>query len=142
MPRKKQTKTIIKIENSEEFKQLVNSSVEEVNALTALAEKSGIDSAEAKSRVASIYLRNLQQSDDIVATAKKNVAELMTRIQLDRAINPEEELVSDKYLKLFKMQNEALKLIASMEPKTIKHSVQVDDDKMVFDVKEGVYNDE
>lgn len=141
MPKKKQQKSLVRIENSAEFQKLVNDSMAEMEQMTNLAIKSGLEPQKAREKVASIYLHNLQQSDDIVGLAKKNVAELMTRIQLDRAINPEEELVSKKYVQLFKLQNDALKLISSMEPRQVNHKVQVDDDKMVFDVEEGVYQE-
>lgn len=136
--------SVVKIENSAEYKQLVEQSIREVEEMTNLAIKSGMDAEKAREKIASIYLRNLQQTDDIVSLAKKNVAELMTRIQLDRAINVDEELVSDKYIKLFKLQNETLQLISRMEPRKLEHAVQLDDDKMIFEIKEGVYteNDE
>jgi len=135
-------KTAVVVENSAEFKKMVDESIAEMDTLTQVALKAGMDPAKAKEKVASIYLRNMQQADDVVACAKKNVAELMTRIQLDRAINPDTELVGDKYVKLFKLQNEALKLIKDLEPKQINHRVQVDDDKMVFPITEGVYEEQ
>lgn len=129
------------IENSPEYQKMVNQSLDEMNGLAKVMEKSGISKDEAEKKVAAIYLRNLQKSDDLVACAQKNIAELMTRIELDRAINPEEELVSKKYIQLFKLQNESLKLVQSMKPKQINHSVQSDNDKMVFDIKDGVYDE-
>ena len=133
--------TIVRIQNEDEYKLLVNQTIAEMDDLTEIAISSGMDAAHAKEKVAAIYLRNLQMSDDIVTTAKKNVAELMTRIQLDRAINKETELVSDKYIKLFKLQNETLKLIQDMEPKKMSHKVQTDDDKVIFKLKEGIYEE-
>lgn len=139
MVRKKPTKTTVQTVNSPEFKTLVDQSIAEMDSMTKILEQSGVSSEEAKAKVASIYMNNLKMADNVVTCAKKNVAELMTRIQLERTINPDTELVSDKYIKLFKLQNEALKLIKDLEPTGATFKAQVDDDKMVFDVKEGVY---
>ncbi len=128
--------SVIRVQASDEYRQLVNDTIEEMDELTNLAVRSGMDPAKAKEKIASIYIHNLQMTDDLVLTAKKNVAELMTRIQLDRALNKEDELVSDKYIKLFKLQNETLKLIKDMEPKKITQKMQFDDDKLIFRIKE------
>lgn len=132
---KNDARNMLRVQNSKEFKMLVDQSMQEMDEMTSLAVKAGMEPELAKTKVQALYLRNLQMSDDLVTTAKKNVAELMTRIQLDRVVNPDEELVSDKYIKLFKLQNEALKLIKDMEPKTIRQHVQIEDDKMVFDLR-------
>lgn len=142
MAQKKNQKSVAVVEGSAEFKKLVDDSIAEMDAVTQVALKAGMDPEKAKEKIASMYLKNLQQADDTVACAKKNVGELMTRIQLDRAINPDEELVSKKYIQLFKLQNEALKLIKDLEPKQVNHKVQVDDDKMVFDITDGVYEEQ
>lgn len=141
MVKKKKQDSITKIENSEEFRNLVNQSITEMENMIQVAEDAGMDPETAKNKVASMYVRNLQQTDELASLAKKNIAELMTRIQLDRALNREEDLVSDKYIQLFRLQNEALRLLKSLEPKSVKHMVQVQDDKMFFDIKDGVYEE-
>lgn len=128
--------SIVRVQASPEYRQLVNQTIEEMDELTKLAIKSGLPPEQAKEKIAAMYIQNLQMSDDIILTAKKNVAELMTRIQLDRALNPDEELVSEKYIKLFKLQNETLKLIKDMEPKKITNKMQIDDDKLIFKIRD------
>jgi hypothetical protein len=64
-----------------------------------------------------------------VAMMQKTLAELQTRIELDRMMNPEEDLVSEKYVDLLDTQMRALKTLSSIEGKTVNHKVQVQDDK-------------
>lgn len=142
MAKKNTSKSIAKLQGEEQFKKLVEESLKEMDQLTTIAVNAGLNPEKAKEKIASIYVRNLQQTDDLMALAKKNIAELMTRIELEKMVNPDTELLGDKYVKLFKLQNEALQLLHKLEGKVVTHKVQVDDDKMVFDVTEGVYKEQ
>ena len=119
--------------------------------------------------VQSIYLDNLRKADDLQALAKENIANLMMKqkvsTELKRAMyqnqlkkaeqQGDEEAVNqvnqdilkhlvntDADYKIFKAVNEGLKTMKSLEPRKVAPGSHSGDDKMVFDIEDGVYTEE
>lgn len=77
-----------------------------------------------------------------VAMMQKTLGELATRIELDRILNPEQDLVSEKYQQLLELQMKAIMTLNKVGDKTITHKVALEDDRemrapMFIDVKEN-----
>lgn len=87
---------------------------------------------EARLEVHQLYARNLRQFADPVAGAVGLLAELKTRADLDRVINPEQEFLSDKYLKVLDEMRKTLTLVEKFGKKEYSVTVQkLDDEHMV-----------
>lgn len=139
----KKAKKDVAILNSSEMKKLVEDSITDMNHLTRIVENQ-LDVAtdeEARKYVQSIYLRNLKSTDEPVAVAKRLLAEGLTRMELQKQIEPEKELVGKEFTRNVKLTADLLKLVKDMQPREVNHFVQVDDDKMVFDIVDGVYDE-
>lgn len=126
------------------MRELVDSSMREIDTLHGLAANLNLDTPDVRKAIESIYLRNLKYVDEPVTVAKKLLAEGLTRIELDKLRikdNPEEKLLSKDFKEAVKMTETLCKLVKDLEPRQINHTFQVDDDKMIFDVTEGVYEE-
>jgi hypothetical protein len=115
--------------HGKEMRELVNQSLQEMDAMTNALARAGENPVDAKLKVQQLYFKNLKLAGTPVAMMQKTLAELQTRIELDRMMNPEEDLVSDKYVDLLDTQMRALKTVAQLEGKTTTHKVQIQDDK-------------
>lgn len=89
----------------------------------------GVNEADAKLKVQQLYFKNLELAGTPVAMMQKTLAELATRIELDRIVNPGQDLVDDKYTDLVDLQIKALKTLHSMGDKTITQNVTIRDDR-------------
>lgn len=129
----KKAKTNIQLTNSKELKQLVNDSMAEMDRLQSALEDAGHNEADAQLLVKQMYFKNLKMAGEPVAMMQKTMAELATRIEVDRIVNPEQDLVSEKYQKLLELQMKALKTQASLEKKITIDVQNSDDRTMSFD---------
>lgn len=138
----KREKKDVALLNSKEMQKLVSDSFEDMNHLTGIAKNAGVDSNQVKEQIQSIYLRNLKSTDEPIAIAKRLLAEGLTRMELQKMLDSETEFISKEFKQNVKLTSDLLKLVKDMEPKNKSHFVQIDDDKMVFPVVEGVYEEE
>ena len=122
-------KTISEVRSSKELTELTNHALEEMNNMTRTLTETGVSEAEAKLRVQQLYFRNLEMAGQPVAMTQQLLAELMTRIQVDRTINPEKDLLSDKYMELLDQMRKTITLLSKTQDKTVTHNVNVMDDR-------------
>lgn len=142
MANKKTAKTDVAIINNPEFKKLVDDSLKEMDMLYGIiASDENTTNLIAKEELQKIYLRNLKFADEPVAVAKKLLAEGLTRMELAKLTTPQTELLGKDFKQNVKLTSDLLRLVKDMEPKVVKHQVAVDDDKMVFPIIDGVYNE-
>lgn len=113
--------------NDKDYKKLVNDSISEMDTMQQALTNAGINGADARLMVQQAYLRNLKMAGTPGAMMQKTLGELATRIELDRMINPEADLVSEKYQDLVELQMKAIKTLSSLE-KNITVTVQNKDD--------------
>ena len=140
----KKSKSDIAIINSPEMKELIDSSLHEMDVLYDEAVGTGLDAEQVKAKIQSMYLRNLKYADQPVAIAKKLLAEGLTRIELDKMRTkdePDEQMVSKDFKQAVKLTADLCKLVKDMQPREVTHRVQADDDKMIFDINPDVYED-
>jgi len=137
-------KSDVAIINSPQMKQLVKESMQEIDSLYALASNVELNTPDVKKAIEAIYLRNLKYVDEPVVIAKKLLAEGLTRIELDKMRvkdNQDEKMLSTEFKEAVKMTETLCKLVKDLEPKSISRLAQIDDDKMVFEVIDGVYEE-
>lgn len=128
---------------SKEYKQLVDNAMREMDVMEKNLVKAGLDKEEAKLRVQQIYFNNLQTFSEPENAAIALLAELKTRIDIDRIKNPEDDLLSERYLKLTEEMRKTIDLVRKTKPATISHRVQsVDDRSMKFGEFIDVEDDE
>jgi len=138
----KKSKTDVALLNSKELKGLVDESMTEVDNMLQIAENAGFESEDFKQTLRNVYLKNLKKTDEPVLIAKKLLAEGLTRIELQKMIKTEEtDFVSKDFLRAVNLSKDLLKLVKDLEPKKITHNINTNDDKMIFDIKEGVYEE-
>jgi len=118
--------------NDKKYRQLVNDSISEMDNMANALEVTGMNKADAELMVKQLYFKNLKMAGEPAAMMQRTMAELATRIELDRKINPEADLVSDKYQKLLDLQMKALKTQASLDKKFNVQIQQADDKVMNF----------
>ncbi len=116
--------------NNPKYKEIVDQSIAEMDAMALALTKAGKSPKEARLIIEQEYFKNLKMAGEPAAMMQKTMAELATRISLDRIMNPEADLVSEKYQKLVDLQIKALKAQASLDKK-ISLNVQGYDDKAV-----------
>jgi len=116
--------------NDPKYKQIVDQSIAEMDAMTLALTNAGKSPEEARLIIEQEYFKNLKLAGEPAAMMQKTMAELATRISIDRVMNPEADLVSEKYQKLVELQIKALKAQASLDKK-ISLNVQGYDDKAV-----------
>jgi hypothetical protein len=127
-----QEKTALKTVHSKEMRALVNSSLAEMDAMTAALTDAGVSKEEAELKVQQLYFKNLKMSGEPAAMMQKSLAELATRIELDRIINPDADLVSDKAITLIETQMKAIKMLHSMNKVSNVVVHRADDRDMKF----------
>lgn len=133
-PGKEKKKPLDVIMNSKAYKSLVNEAINTINSAQFAMTAAGYSTDDAEMFVKQRYLQNLQTFSDPVNGAIALLADLKTRIDVDSKINPDPELVGDKYLKLLEEMRKTLKLVSDMKNKVVHHKVQViDDNIMTFD---------
>lgn len=133
MAAKKPAKSNIQLANDKELKKIVNESIEEMDRMKLSLTSTGMNEADAELTVKQAYFKNLKMAGQPAVMMQKTMAELSTRIELDRIINPEQDLVSDKYQQLIELQMKALKTQASLEKKVTLNVQNADDRSMNFD---------
>jgi len=116
--------------NDPKYKEIVDQSMAEMDAMALALTDAGKSPEEAKLIIQQEYFKNLKMASEPAVMMQKTMAELATRISIDRVMNPESDLVSEKYQKLVDLQIRALKAQASLDKK-ISLSVQGYDDKSV-----------
>ena len=167
---KPEVKSIIKTKASKEYRQLESKTAEQMdNWSKAMAKVRGQTPEEVKNEISAFFLDSLRKTDDLPTLAKVNLATLEMKEQIkldtrykilqrkyekaqsqadeegmDSALAQIEELMTntDADYKKFKAINETAKLLHSMKDKVVTVRTQDQDDKMVFDIKDGVYTEE
>jgi len=117
------------------FNSLVNSAMHEMDVMTRNLAKGGMNEADARLKVQQLYFKNLQTFSDPVTGSIALMAELKTRIDLDRLTNPDADLVSDKTLKLFEEMRKTTKLVLDAKGKVVRHDVGKLDDAYMQNTK-------
>lgn len=121
-------KGAIKTMNSAEMRALVDQSMSEMDNMTHALVHAGENPVDAKLKVQQLYFKNLKMAGDPAAMMQKTMAEMSTRIELDRIINPDtEDLVSEKYKDLVELQMKAIKTLNSLAP-SVTHNINIKDD--------------
>lgn len=116
--------------NDPKYKEIVDQSIAEMDSMAFALSNAGKSPEEARLIIEQEYFKNLKMAGEPAAMMQKTMAELATRISIDRIMNPEADLVSEKYQKLVDLQIKALKAQASLDKK-ISLNVQGYDDKAV-----------
>ena len=129
MVKKELTKTTGTIMNSKEFKGLVDNALSDMDVMETALVNGGLEKSEARLKVQQIYFKNLKTFSDPTNAAIAIMAELKTRIDLDRVLNPEESLVSDKYVELLDQMRKTVDLVRKTQSMNITHKIQSADDK-------------
>jgi hypothetical protein len=124
--------TALKTANSAEMRALVNESLADMDAMQATLEASGMNPVDAELAIKQAYFKNLKMAGDPATMMQKSLAELATRIELDRVINPETDLVSDKYRELLDLQMKAIKTLHSIDKQSSANIHKHDDGQMKF----------
>lgn len=133
MKNEDKVKSTAAIMNSKEFKNLVDGAMNDVNVMEKNLIDAGMNPADARLKIQQIYFRNLKTFSEPETAAISILAELKTRIDLDRVINPEQDLVSDKYVNLLDQMRKTIDLVRKTKDKKIVHEVQkLDDGSMNF----------
>lgn len=124
---------LVKNSNSKEFNQLVDNSIREMEAMTQALVNSGENYIDAKLRVQQIYLHNLETMSHPATASIALLAELKTRIDIDRVINPEKEILSDRYIELLDQMRKTINLVHTTQKAAPQFKeIQTDDASMKF----------
>jgi hypothetical protein len=107
----------------------VDAAMHDIAAMTAALTKAGLSEEQARLKVQQIYFHNLQTFSDPLAASIALLAELKTRIDLDRVINPQSSLINGQYLDLNEEMRKTIKLVLEAQQKGVAFKVQVDNDK-------------
>ena len=111
-------KNDLQIAGSEEMAQLVEQSLSDMREYEKMLEAAD-SPEEAKLRIKQMYFNNLKQSGEPLALSQRVLADLLTRMDVDRITGKEVDPLSDRYLKVLDQINKNIKLVKDMEPKKI-----------------------
>lgn len=130
---KENIKSTMKLVNDPKYKALVDQSIAEADSMIQVLSNSGKSPEEAQLLVQQAYFKNLKLAGDPAAMMQKTMGELATRIELDRILNPESDLVSEKYQTLVDLQIKAIKAQAALNKSSTILVQKSDDSMMNFD---------
>lgn len=133
MVRAKNIKNTMQLMNDPKYKALVDQSIAEADSMVLALQNSGKSPEEAELLVQQAYFKNLKLAGDPAAMMQKTMGELATRIELDRIMNPESDLVSEKYQTLVDLQIKAIKAQAALNKSSTVLIQKTDDSMMNFD---------
>ena len=103
----------------------------ESNVRQAIA--AGMSAEEAELWARQKYFENLQLFGEPVAAAQHLMADLKTRIDLDRQLNVREDPVDKKTLQLFEEMRKTIKLMNDTQPRQVNMQItDKDDTEMAF----------
>jgi len=113
---------------------MVDSTINEMGAHQRALTETGMSAEEAKLIVEQIHLRNMEQMSDPAHAAVNLLAELKTRIDIDRAtqISTNEDgsvdLLSPKYVKLLEEMRKTIDLVSKTQGRTLTVRTQSEND--------------
>jgi len=170
MGKHKDVTSIVRTKASQQYRDLTIAHNERTTKWAeALSKVRGLSVDEIQAEVIAFFLQELRNTDDLATMSKVNIATLTMKEQLkfetkkahlerkyNKAIDEGDEqlaeIIYEEIIELltdteadykkFKAINDAIKTMKSLEPKSITVNTQSQDDKMIFDIKDGVYTEE
>ena len=126
--KKKAKQPIIKLQSSPELAKLVDDSINDMEAQVSGLKAAGMSEEEARKFIQQRYFQNLSTFSDPYAASVSLMADLKTRIDAKRHLEPG-ALIDDEYLELLEELRKTVKLVSDTKGKTVNHAVNVKDDR-------------
>ena len=120
---KPQAKNNMKIANSQEMQELVSESLKDIEHYSEMLAKAD-NPEEAKLRIKQLYFHNLKQAGQPLALSQKVLADLLTRVEVNRILGNDIDPLGRDYLKVLEEVRKTLKLVKDIEGKTVNIKVE------------------
>lgn len=105
----------------------------DVQALAQQAQNTGMSRQEAELWAYQTHFNNLRMFGQPIAAAQHLMADLKSRIDLDRMMNPDAAPLDKQTLKLFEEMRKTIKLMSDVSPKQLDiRTTNLDDDQIKF----------
>ena len=130
MKRKKVEKAGLTVANGKEMNALVEESLKDLEHYSTML-KDADNKEEQILRIKQLYFHNLKQSGNPLALSQKVLADLLTRVEVNKILGKDVDPLSRDYLRVLEEVRKTLKLVKEIEGKSINVRVQrLDDSNM------------
>lgn len=146
MAKRKQQKKDMTVAESKEMQRLVDETLKETHKYQDMIQNAESEE-EMRLRIKQIYFNNLKAAGEPLALSQKIMADLLTRMEVDRINGNDQTPLDERYFKLLDEMRKTLKVVKEMEGKTVvQHNVQTLNDESLkvtdAEVVEAMFKDD